>query len=573
MKKLALGISDFKQLIEDDRYFIDKSLFIKEIIDSEENITLIPRPRRFGKTLNLSMLHYFYEREIGEENQEGQVGSNDKKKGNSHLFKGLAILDAGDECLRKMGNHPVIFMTFKDVKSSNWESCYSGIRDVISKEYERHIYLLKSNLNQFNIDYINRIIGKTGDEIDFHNSLKYLSEFLYNFYGTNPVILIDDYDMPIQAGYVSKYYDEVIEFIRNFLSGGLKDNKFLERGVLTGILRVAKESIFSGLNNIEVCSIVSNRYADKFGFSEEEVFELLNYKKVKFDKKKVRKWYDGYRFGENEIYNPWSVLKFASSGGDFDPYWINTSGNELVIRLLSESDKNFKKDLEDLLDGKYIEKTVDDNIVYGDIENSSDTIWNFLFFSGYLKNISCEREIRKTVCKLIIPNEEVLYFYETTIINWFNRNEGVLDIKELKDSLLNGDTNTFKSIFTNFAINSLSYFDVKGKNPEKFYHAFVLGLMYHFNDVYEIRSNRESGYGRYDVMLIPKDKKKHFGIVIEFKSVDLILDETLDSAIAGALLQIKEKKYRAELEACGVENIREIAIAFEGKKVLVDFRV
>ena len=560
MKKLPLGISDFKTLIEEDRYFVDKSLFIKEIIDADDKISLIPRPRRFGKTLNLSMLRYFYEAPL----------PNSSQSDSPHLFKKLKIWQAGDEYINKYRKYPVIFLTFKDVKNTNWEKCYLGIKNVIIKEFKRHSYLLNADLDNFDKIYINKIISEAGTEIDYQNSLKYLSEILFNHYGANPVILIDEYDMPIQAGFNNGYYSEVIEFIRNLLSGAFKDNQFLERGVLTGILRIAKESIFSGLNNIEVCSIVSKKYSDKFGFLENEVFELFEYKQIDYNKNEITEWYNGYKFGKYEIYNPWSILKFASNDGEFGLYWINTSSNDLVKELMADADKETKNELEDLLNGKEIEKVIDDNIVYAEVKNNAETVWNFLFFSGYLKIISSRYKNRRKYYKLVIPNNEILYFFENTVQDWLIRSEANLNLKLLKSSLLSGKIDIFESIFTKFALNSLSYFDVKGKEPEKFYHAFVLGSMFHLNDVYEIKSNRESGYGRYDVMMIPKNKN-NYGIIFEFKSVDKILNETLESAVSDALKQIKEKKYRAELESMGIKNIKEIAIAFSGKDILMKY--
>jgi hypothetical protein len=554
MKRLAIGISDFREIIEENRYFVDKSLFIKDIVDGDDKITLIPRPRRFGKTLNLSMLRYFYEKPISESEND-----------NAHLFKDLKIGQAGEKYRSKLGRHPVIFLSFKDVKNRNWEQCLTALKIEIAGEYQRHSYLLNHNTD--NASYINSIIDETNDEIKFQNSLKHLCKLLYQYHGVNPVVLIDEYDMPIQAGYVNGYYDEVIEFMRNFLSGGFKDNRYLERGVLTGILRVAKESIFSGLNNVEVCSLISDKYANHFGFLEEDVFELLDYREIKYDKQEVRDWYNGYFIGGYEIYNPWSVLQFVTNKGTFRPYWINTSGNQLVMDLIARSDGTSKNDLNELLNGKAIRKKIDDNIVFADIHKSSDHIWNFLFFSGYLKNSNCEFKNRKLYCDLVIPNDEVLSFYETTILDWFEIDGKRFDAENFEKSLLSGDIDSFKVLFTKYAVNALSYFDVKGDEPEKFYHAFVLGMMFHYQNIYEIKSNRESGVGRYDVMLVPKDTTK-YGYVIEFKTVQKVLNETLESAAHKALKQINEKKYRTELENKSIINIKEIAIAFEGKEIL-----
>jgi hypothetical protein len=500
------------------------------------------------------MLRYFYEKPISESEND-----------NAHLFKDLKIGRAGEKYQAKSGRYPVIFLSFKDVKNRNWEQCLTALKIEIAGEYRRHSYLLNHNAD--NASYINSIIDETNDEIKFQNSLKHLCKLLYQYHGVNPVVLIDEYDMPIQAGYVNGYYDEVIEFMRNFLSGGFKDNRYLERGVLTGILRVAKESIFSGLNNVEVCSLISDKYANHFGFLEEDVFELLDYREIKYDKQEVRDWYNGYFIGGYEIYNPWSVLQFVTNKGTFRPYWINTSGNQLVMDLIARSDGTSKNDLNELLNGKAIRKKIDDNIVFADIHKSSDHIWNFLFFSGYLKNFKCAAIEEDLECELIIPNREVRSFYKNTVRNWFDFENAHLDVPRFGKSLLNGDIESFQIYFTNYTSGAFSYFDVKGDEPEKFYHAFVLGMMFHYQNIYEIKSNRESGVGRYDVMLIPKDTTK-YGYVIEFKTVQKVLNETLESAAHKALKQINEKKYRTELENKGITNIKEIAIAFEGKEIL-----
>ena len=558
MKKLAIGISDFKQVIEQNRYYVDKTLLIKELIDSDALVSLIPRPRRFGKTLNLSMIRYFYE----------TTNPNSPEQTNSHLFKELDIWQEPEEYRKKCGKHPVIYLTFKDVKYSNWDDCLAGLKKAIANEFERHSTVIENSKEEKKKQFLRKIISENGEKIDYENSLRILSETLFKIYNSNPVILIDEYDMPIQAGYSQNYYDQVIEFIRNLFSGGFKDNPFVERGVLTGILRVAKESIFSGLNNVEVCNLVTDKYSDKFGFLENEVMQLLAYRKIDYAKEKVIAWYNGYKIGKFEIFNPWSILEFVSFKGMFKPYWINSSGNQIVIDLITQADHQTKLDIEDLLAGKTIEKEIDDNIVYGDIERDSNSIWSFLFFSGYLKNLSCKDENRKLKCSLVIPNQEILSFYENLIINWFDSQKHNLDIIQLKKSLLSGDTDSFMIMFTNFAMNSLSYFDVQGNEPERFYHAFVLGMMFHLKDVYDIKSNRESGLGRYDVMLYPRNKA-NFGFIFEFKKVEKILNENLQIAVNKAIKQINEKNYNAELEASGIKKIAQVAIAFEGKKIFM----
>ncbi len=558
-KKLALGSSDFRRIIEEDRYYVDKSLLIQEIIDSSDTTTLIPRPRRFGKTLNLNMLKCFFQ------NNDFLNDKYDPAK----LFENLKIWKAGDEYVEKCGKYPVIYLTFKDVKNRKWEECYNKTIDLISSEFKRHDYVLDGNLREDDRDYYQRIINRTAAKEEFESSIKKLSQFLYNHHGRKTVVLIDEYDMPIQAGYLYNYYEEIVEFMRNFLSGGMKDNEFLERAVMTGILRVAKESIFSGLNNVGVASILSPKHQDKFGFTEDEVIEILDYYEKPYDIKEIRAWYNGYVFGDTYIYNPWSILEFIDHGFIFKTWWANTSSNDMIKDLITTADPVVKMELKDLLEGKSIVENVTDNIVYRDIDSSSETLWNFMLFSGYLKLIRTNiiEGSEKWEAELVIPNREVRSVFTETITNWFKENIPN-DTIYLRKSLLEGDVRTFHKILLNFAKKTFSYFDVKGTEPEKFYHGFVLGMIAHLSDVFEIKSNRESGYGRYDVMLIPRDKT-NFGIIFEFKKVEPDLNETLEQAIEEAKEQIKEKNYRAELENAGVKNILEIAIAFEGKKIML----
>ncbi len=555
-KRLALGSSDFREIIEENRYYVDKSLLIKELIDSSDKTTLIPRPRRFGKTLNLNMIKCFYQ------NSDFLNNKYDPKK----LFENLKIWQEDEKYLEKCGKYPVIYLTFKDVKDSNWENCYEGIVALVSDEYENHCYLFDC-LSEKEKAYFNRVMNRKASSKEYQDSLKVLSKLLSNHYGRKAVILIDEYDMPIQAGYFYGYYDRIIEFMRNFLSGGMKDNEFLERSVMTGILRVAKESIFSGLNNVGVASILSSEHQDKFGFTEQEVVELLDYYEGSYDINEVREWYNGYIFGDTYIYNPWSILEFVKNRYTFYHWWINTSSNDLIKELITTAGAPVKQDMETLLRAGFIEKVVDDAIVYEDVYKYPDALWSFFLFCGYLKIVGCETRDMKRYCKLVLPNNEVKYIFEITVSNWFDKN--ISSPIYLKKALLEGDVRTFHSILLEFAEKTFSYFDVKGTEPERFYHGFVLGMISHLSDVFEIKSNRESGRGRYDVMLIPKDKTQ-FGIVFEFKKVDTKLKETPEEAIEDAKKQLKEKNYRAELENGGVKNIREIAIAFEGKEILLE---
>ncbi|SHK17978.1 AAA family ATPase [Tepidibacter formicigenes] len=554
MRKIPIGISDFKKLISENYYYVDKSLFIKEIIDDGSEVILLPRPRRFGKTLNMSMLKYFFEK---------------SDEDNRYLFEKLKVNNY-EEIMDMQGKYPVIYITFKDVKYSNWEDCNKAVKSVISDAYEKHEYLLKSDfLDERQKKYFNDILNKNVNTVELSESLKTLSKYLTKYHKQKTVILIDEYDVPIQSGYLNDYYDKIIEFMRIFLSAAFKDNEYLQKGVLTGILRVAKESIFSGLNNLKVCTILKNHYSDKFGFLEDEVKEMLKYYNIESEMDEVRKWYNGYIFGENVIYNPWSILNYVDNyERGYRPYWVNTSSNDLVKMILTKAGEFVKIELEDLIKGKEIIKPVNEDIVMKDIDKSSENVWSFLLFSGYLKVVNEEFKRGKTYCNLKIPNAEVAYLYEEIIMSWFDESINNDKFNIMLKSLVNGDIKIFSKILKEFVLSSVSYFDIGGNESEKVYHAFVLGMLIALCDDYEVKSNRESGYGRYDVALIPKDKSK-IGIIIEFKKVDKDDKENLEIAAQNAINQIKDKKYKQDLLDRGIKNIIELGIAFEGKDVLV----
>ncbi len=572
-KKLPVGVSDFKRIIEGDYHYVDKSLFIKEVIDKGDTILLIPRPRRFGKTLNLSMLKYFYDcipdnRLPGSEPPTNETDTS--IQGNKKLFDSLAIREAGDQYLEKMGRHPVIFLSFRTIKELDWETCISKIKRLIQKEYARHGYLLESKkILPFEQDYFKKIVALKGDRGDYEDSLENLLRFLSRYYGKRAVILIDEYDAPVHAGFNHGYYDKIINFMRNFLGGGLKDtDQHLEKSVLTGILRVAKESIFSGLNNPGVYTLLSVAFNDKFGFTEKEVETLLE----EFDclnmYDRIREWYNGYRFGEKTIYNPWSIINFlGDKAKKFKPYWINTSDNEIVETLLSSGGKELKEELELLIQGETVEKIIDENIILRNVDSEEDSLWSFLLMGGYLKTTS-ERMVEttgKTYYNLAIPNLEVKSSYSRIINRYFTTKIENKTLTIMLDALIKGDVKLFERMLKKVVIAVFSYHDF-GDEPEKVYHALVAGLLTWISDTHEIKSNRESGYGRYDIMVIPKDTSLP-GYVIEFKTVDKEENETVELALAAALAQMEEKKYETELVERGVKTIKRLAIAFNGKHV------
>jgi hypothetical protein len=559
MKKLPVGKSDFKQIIEENYCYVDKSLFIKEIIDKGDTILLIPRPRRFGKTLNLSMLKYFYD--CCPQNGAYKI-----------LFDSLAISKADQPYLDKMGKYPVIFLSFRDIKEMEWETCFDKILGIIQDEYLKHDYLLNSpKLKSPEKDYFKDIIRRKATKGDYERSLEKLLIFLNRYYGERAVILIDEYDAPIHAGFNHGYYDEVINFTRNFLCGGLKDtDQYLEKSVLTGIMRVARESIFSGLNNPGVYTLLAEEFDDKFGFTEEEVETLLRDFNIFHRYDEVQEWYNGYRFGNRVIYNPWSIINFlGSKAKKCKPYWVNTSDNQLVYSLLSRGGIELKEELEQLIRGEAIEKAVDENIVLKQVPLREHLLWSFLLMGGYLKQESERRDDgqEKTYYSLSIPNKEVRATYTDMIDGYFSTKIENKKLEIMLKALIEGDIPLFEKMLRKVVAAIFSYHDF-GNEPEKVYHALVTGLLIWITNTHEIKSNRESGYGRYDIMIIPQDPGQT-GYVIEFKSVDKEDNETVETAVKAALDQIETKQYETELIERGINNIKKLAIVFSGKDVYV----
>jgi hypothetical protein len=552
-KNLPLGDSDFCRVITDNKYFIDKSMFIKDVVEGA-TVQLYPRPRRFGKTLNLSMLRYFY-------NKNGD---------NSSLFKDLLIAKE-EKIMQKQGKHPVVFLTLKDVKYDTFERCMEDIYGVIIGAFKEHKQILQSDcVDELEINYFTKILTKTATFTDYANSLKYLSEYLSKFHKINPVILIDEYDTPIQAAYHYGYYEDLIIFMRNFLSGALKDNVFLEKAVLTGILRVSKESLFSGLNNILVCSILENESADKFGFTEAEVEKLVADFNNCVSVSEIKNWYDGYNFAGHEIYNPWSIIHCIYRK-KLSNYWANTSDNGLIKELCQKSPETVKNDLEILIEYGSIKKPINDNIIFAEIENE-DVLWSFMLMCGYLRydNLAEDEDDLTITADLSIPNKEIMSIFVRDVIkNWFKRPESTTELEHLANELACGDLENFKKAFIDFCTSSFSYHDVGGNEPEKFYHGFVLGLLVCLKDKYRITSNREAGLGRYDLMLEPNDKSMR-GIIFEFKTVDTAQRQTFASVIEKAKKQIIEKKYTQELHTRGVKEVVHIIAVFKGKEVIIE---
>lgn len=553
MKNIPIGISDFKKLITENFYFVDKSLLIKEIIEDGAEVILFTRPRRFGKTLNMSMLKYFFEK---------------TNENNGHLFHQLHIHHE-PLIMKKQGTYPVIFITLKDEKHQQFDHFKKSFALLMSDIYKQHIHLLNSaQLLETEKQDIYKIINKEADEVDLQKSLLLLSTYLYKYHQQKVIILIDEYDVPIQEAYIHGYYDKMIYFMRNFLSAGLKDNRYLEKAVLTGVLRIAKESVFSGVNNLEAYSILKSKYSQYFGFEEEEVRQLLAYYGLEQKIDDVRAWYNGYTFGANVMYNPWSILHFVKDpNAGFRTYWVNTAENGLIRTLLAKGNKDIKKELEQLMKGETIIQHIDETIVMPEVEQTVTNIWSFLLFTGYLRAAHQEVHEGMIHVHLQIPNAEVLTLFKQMVLSWFQERVSEETFSFMLKSLVCGDVESFEDALSDIVEQTVSYFDID-QESEKFYHALVLGMLVALGNEYNIKSNRESGYGRYDIMMIPKHPTKH-GIIIEFKSVNKRKKETLETAAQAAIQQIRDKNYKEELESLGIKNILEIGIAFEGKKVSV----
>jgi len=553
MKKLPIGISNFKGLIEEKYYYIDKTDFISEVINNGAKVILLPRPRRFGKTLNLSMLKYFFE----------------NREDNTHLFKDLAIFKTS-EFKKHLGKYPVIFLSFKDIKSTNIEDSIEGIKSLITEvfeQFEEEIERVK--LSRKESKDIEDILYCRASNRVYQNSLRLLSALLYRIYNQNAVILIDEYDTPIHASYLHGYYDEFIEFIRNLLSGAFKDNDYLYRGVITGILRVSRESIFSGLNNIATYTISETRYSDKFGFTINETKKILDDFGLIDKYNAVSDSYNGYKIGEETIFNPWSILNFIDNPKhELLPYWANTSSNELIKYLIKISSMSFKKSLESWLNGKAIRTPIDSNIVFNEIEQNDKNVYSLLFFSGYLKCINKELIEKIYYCDLAIPNKEVRYIFKNIVSSWINESFRHDRLEVLLNSLINGDTELFEELFSDFVLEILSFYDVNKKNEEAVYHTFLLGILVSLRD-YEVISNRETGLGRVDIILLHKEDKKKLAIIMELKSINKFRERTKEKALENALKQIDDKKYEVEVKKRGYKNILKMGVVFDGKRVWV----
>lgn len=546
-KSLPIGVSDFK-LATTGYYYVDKTLMIRDFLDKKPMVSLFTRPRRFGKTLNMDMLRVFFEKT----NEDTSV-----------YFKDKQIWQCGDYYTKHQGQYPVIFLTFKDVKSMTWEETFQKIRRLISLEFIRHNELETSSvLTSYEKEQYHLLAKDSGDEVDCQMGLQLLSLLLHKHYGRECIIIIDEYDTPIQQGHTCNFYPEIVNFMRNFFSGGLKDNPHLAFGFLTGILRVAKESIFSGMNNLKTYSILDDGYSSYFGFTEKEVKDMLRYYGKDDKYNELSEWYDGYRFGNTEIFNPWSVINYISDNCFPKAFWQSTGSNEIIGEIIQTATPEITKDLYKLLCGEKIAAYIDTGVIYPEVQNNPYSIYSFLLVAGYLKvaNIYPQSD-GNFMCDVAIPNKEITFVYEKEVLNRTNQNSLAISISQ---AIFSKDTQKLQALLEDFMVKSISSID--GAN-EGFYHGMMLGLCAILGNRYKIRSNRESGLGRFDIQLMPLTKGMP-GFIFEFKHTK---DEHTDlSALAdSALQQIEAKKYDTELRDNGVNSIISIGIAFRGKSAVV----
>ena len=554
MKKLAIGEDDFKLLRQGNHYFVDKSLFIEEVINDASRVLLFPRPRRFGKTLNLSMLQYYFTNKNTEENRQ--------------LFDGLAITKS-PVFEHHQGQYPVVFLSFKSCKGKTYEEIYSSIITIIAKTFQEYEYILgKEIFSKTEVAEYNSVKSKAANKTVVNFSILMLCDFLHRYYQKKVLILIDEYDTPIHEAYLNGFYKDAIDFLRILLGNALKGNEHLQKGILTGILRVSKESMFSDLNNVEVYSVLNKHYNRYFGFTQQEVDELLQYFGLRHLQPEVKNWYNGYYFGNEEIYNPWSILSFVKNEGEFKPYWLSTSANALVHSLIKDSDKSVKKDIEDALNNKLVLSAIDENISFDFLKNSREHILSFLVQTGYLKARYHDFVGSDRIFQIEIPNIELSKIYYTVIETWFNESIGSKELDDMLNALIANDIKTFERILSKFVLETLSYFNVgrKTKEVERVFQAFLLGMLISLKDRYEVYSEKESGYGRFDVCVIPKDKSWQ-AIIMELKSIDTFNNETKDQTLEAALKQIEDRKYETTLRQQGCTNIMKVAVTFDGKRV------
>ncbi len=545
---IGIGESDFRGLRLRKNYFIDKTMYIKDIIDNQARVALITRPRRFGKTLNMSMLRYFFDCDI---------------KDSRELFEGLKIMKQDEKYTSKLGAYPCIYLTLKDLDVSKFEYMITQLKTEMLEIYFEKKYLLDGdNIAEGERTVFNKILSATANEMEIINSVKMLSKLLYRHHNKPVMLFIDEYDVPIQAAYVKGYYKEAIEFLKNFYRTTFKDNPYLEKTVLTGVSRVAKESIFSGANNFDVYTVLDDEFSDDFGITSEEMDKVIEDFSVEDDKKEIKKWYDGYRIGNVEgIYNPWSILNYLTDK-QLKPYWVNTSSNDLIKMTIKKS-TTVKEKMERLLKGETIEVPIDLETVINGIEENENNIWGLMLGTGYLK-VDEVVNLAEGIYKVKLPNYEIKLLFQSIVRSWFNDKVIGNDLNSILKDLVELNLSEFEIKFRKLVEEMFSYMDVGENTAENFYHAFVLGMLVGLKDSYYVNSNRESGMGRYDIMLEPQDKTKN-SFIIEFKVANDMQERTIEDVIESAKKQIEERDYESNLRERGFNNITKMVFAFRGK--------
>jgi len=551
-KPLPIGIESFEKMIKSGYYYVDKTLFIKELIDKKGEINLFTRPRRFGKSLTLSMIQYYFEK---------------CEKDNTYLFDGLNIISAGSKYTSEMNKYPVISITLKNVEWPNFHQSFNKLKDILIREFDRHSYLLNSDkINDRKKAIFNTILNATAKDESYADSLQFLSECLELHYNEKVIILIDEYDVPLERAYWGGYYNEMVAVIRTLFHSAFKTNNSLNFAVITGCLRVSKESIFTGFNNPKIISITSDMYGEYFGFTEEEVLEGLKFYGLDYKTQEARQWYNGYLFGNTNVYNPWSIINYLQDAYENTnwfprPYWINTSSNSIIHELVEIADSDARDEIEALILGEYITKPIHEDVVFSEIKQSMDNLWNFLFFTGYLKKVEEHFEGNKIYFDLAIPNIEVLTVFERKIKEWFREKIKATDMNKMYTAILDSDPQVFEDELSALLADTISYFD----SQENFYHGFLTGALARMKG-YSVKSNRESGNGRGDIFILPVSMKKT-AVILELKAADTFAD--LEKECIGAIKQIGEKKYDHELRQAGYSNILKYGIAFYRKDCMV----
>ena len=548
---LPIGVENFEEIITKGYYYVDKTLLIKDLIDLRAKVNLFTRPRRFGKTLNMSMLRYFFEK---------------SDEDRSRLFAGTKIMGAGKKYLEEQGQYPVISLSLKSMKQASYESAFHCLKEEIAREFKKYPQLMQNMSSEDDRTKYRLLMNRSADDEEYLTSLKFLSECLYSFYGRRTVILIDEYDVPLENAYFSGFYDRMVALIRSLFESALKTNDTLEFAVVTGCLRISKESIFTGLNNLNVISILSTTYAEHFGFTQNEVDQMLTHYGLEQNRSAVKTWYDGYQFGDTEVYNPWSVINYVNScykdkNSLLRPYWSNTSSNSIVRTLVERADLSVKQEIEALIEGKTITKPIHEDITYDDVDSTQDNLWNFLFFTGYLKKISEHQDGEDILVEMAIPNSEVRYIYKNMVLRWFEEKTKTKELSPLYESLLNGDREKMAEILSENLMETISFYDYQ----ESYYHGFLAGMLKNIGN-YIVQSNRESGNGRPDILVkYPSVRGK--AVIIEIKVARTYQD--LEKKCDEALRQIEDRKYEEALRQEGYSDILKYGVAFYRKECMV----